>query len=81
MRGCTFFMLSAFLPLSLRWLRDDDVASLVYSRLPGALLLARNEAAGPAVAAGAVVLGVSYARRASAGDGPVPIRSRRIWAR
>ena len=78
--GLYLFTLLASCRYLLRWLRDDDLASLVYSAVAlGLCYLARNEAAGPAVAAGAVVLGVSYARRASTGVAAIPTRSRRIW--
>ncbi len=48
----------------LRWMRDDDLASLVYSAIAlGLCYITRNEAAGPAAAAGLAVLVVSSARR------------------
>jgi len=79
--GVYLFTLTATCRYLLRWLRDNDLASLVYAASAlGACYIARNEAAGPAVAAGAVVLGVSYARRSSTKSirAAVPRRTR-IW--
>jgi len=67
------FTLIATCRYLLRWLRNDDLPSLVYSATSlGLCYLIRNEAIAPALAAGVVVLGVSIARR---GDQ----RSGRIW--
>jgi hypothetical protein len=50
-----------------RWLVNDDLASLVYGATAlGFAYLARNEAVGPAVASGILVLGVSFFRAAGA---------------
>jgi hypothetical protein len=76
--GLYLFTLIATCRYLLRWLRDDDLASLVYSAVAlGLCYLARNEATGPAVAAGTVVLVVSYLRRPSSGGSKA--RSLRIW--
>lgn len=67
------FTLVATCRYLLRWLRDDDLTSLVYAGVSlGVCYLVRNEAAFPAVLAGVVVLVVGIIRR------PSP-RSRRIW--
>lgn len=71
--GLYLFTLVASCRYLLRWLRDDDLASLVYSATAlGVCYLARNEAVGAAMLAGVVVAGVGYARRTSS-------RSARIW--
>jgi hypothetical protein len=58
----------------LRWLRQDDLGSLVYAAISlGLCYLARNEAVAPAILAGPVVLAVGYLRHR-------PPRSSRVWA-
>jgi hypothetical protein len=65
--GLYLFTLLATCRYLLRWLRDDDLGSLVYAAVAlGLCYLARNEAVGPAFAAGFVVLGVGYVRRSRA---------------
>ncbi len=62
--GLYVFTLVASSRYLLRWLREDDLASLVYSGVAlGLCYLARNEAAVPAVLGGMVVIGVGYFRR------------------
>ena len=74
--GLYLFTLVATCRYLLRWFRDDDLASLVYAAIAlGLCYLARNEAAGPAVASGLAVVVVSFFRRSA-----VQPRSRRIWA-
>lgn len=76
--GLYLFTLLATCRYLLRWLRDDDVASLVYAGAAlGLCYLARNEAIGPAFVAGFVVLGVGYFRRSGAGN--TAPRSARVW--
>jgi hypothetical protein len=56
--GLYLFTLVASCRYLLRWLRDDDLASLVYSATAlGVCYLARNEAVGAAMLAGVVVAG------------------------
>jgi len=79
--GLYLFTLCATCRYLLRWLRDNDLASLVYAASAlGVCYIARNEAVGPAMAAGAVVLGVSFARRSASRSDRfgVPLRTR-IW--
>ncbi len=65
----------------LRWMRDDDLRSLVYAAVAlGLCYLTRNEAVGPAFLAGAVVLGVSFARRSTKSDGEPAQLSARLWS-
>ena len=67
------FTLVATCRYLLRWLRDDDLASLVYAGMSlGFCYLVRNEAAFAAVLAGVVVLIVGFIRRPSS-------RSTRMW--
>ncbi len=67
------FTLVATCGYLLRWLRDDDLASLVYAGVSlGFCYLVRNEASFPAALAGAVVLVVGFIRRQSP-------RSTRVW--
>jgi len=71
--GLYLFTLLASTRYLLRWLRDDDLASLVYAAVAmGLCYLARNEAVGPAVLAGMVVLGVGIVRRPN-------VKSGRLW--
>jgi hypothetical protein len=76
--GLYLFTLLATCRYLLRWLRQDDLASLVYAAVAlGLCYLARNEAVGPAFAAGVVVLAVGFVRRSRAGDHAA--RRSRIW--
>ena len=60
------FTLVATCRYLLRWLRNDDLASLVYAGISlGLCYLVRNEAAFPAMLAGVVVLVVGLIRRRS----------------
>ena len=79
--GLYLFTLLATCRYLLRWLRDGDLASLVYSATAiGLCYLARNEAVGPALAAGVVVLGVSYGRGSVTSlRRDLAPRSARIW--
>ena len=62
--GLYLFTLLATCRYLLRWMREDDLASLVYAATAlGCCYLARNEAVAPAILGAAVVLGVSYGRR------------------
>ncbi len=62
--GLYVFTLVATSRYLLRWIREDDLASLVYSGVAlGLCYLARNEAAVPAILGGMVVVGVGYFRR------------------
>ncbi len=71
--GLYLFTLLAACRYLLRWLRNDDLASLVYSAVAlGFCYLARNEAVGPAMLGGVLVIGVGYARRCGE-------RSARLW--
>lgn len=79
--GLYLFTLVATCRYLLRWMRDDDLASLVYSAIAlGLCYIARNEAVGPAFAAGAVVLAVSFGRRSASNSLRSSVaRSARIW--
>jgi hypothetical protein len=71
--GLYLFTIVATSRYLLRWLRDNDLTSLVYAAIAlGACYLARNEAVLPAFLAGLVVVIVGYCRRPSS-------RSERIW--
>ena len=71
--GLYLFTLVATSRYLLRWIRNDDLASLVYSATAlGLCYLARNEAVAPAFLAGLVVLGISMLRRQGSWR-------RRIW--
>jgi len=72
--GLYLFTLIATSRYLLRWLRHDDLHSLVYAASAlGLCYLARNEAVAPAVFAGALVFGVSYVRSSAVGF-------RRAWS-
>ena len=72
--GLYLFTLVATCRYLLRWLRTNDLHSLVYAAIAlGLCYLARNEAVGPALLAGVVVFGVAGARSSAKGV-------RRIWA-
>ena len=76
--GLYLFTLLATCRYLLRWLRQDDLASLVYSAVAlGLCYLARNEAVGPALAAGTVVMAVGFLRRARSAS-PATRRGR-VW--
>ena len=79
--GLYLFTLLATCRYLLRWIRDDDLPSLIYSAVAlGLCYLTRNEAVGPAFAAGAVVLGVSFGRRSHVRSSmAIGSRSSRIW--
>jgi hypothetical protein len=67
--GLYLFTLVATCRYLLRWLRDADLRTLVYAATAlGACYMARNEAVGPALAAGVVVFGASFARSRLPGD-------------
>jgi hypothetical protein len=71
--GLYLFTLVATARYLLRWLRDDDLTSLVYSATAlGLCYLARNEAALPAVFAGLTIIVVGYLRRSTS-------QRERIW--
>jgi len=71
--GLYLFTLVATARYLLRWMRDNDLGSLVYAAVAlGACYIVRNEAVLPAMAGGMAVLAISYARR----TGP---RRARIW--
>jgi len=71
--GLYLFTLIATSRYLLRWLRDNDLTSLVYAAIAlGACYLARNEAVLPAVLGGLTVLIVGYFRRSAS-------RQERIW--
>jgi hypothetical protein len=68
------FTLVATCRYLLRWLRDNDLASLVYAGTAlGLCYLVRNEASFPAVLAGLVVLVVTFVRSSHPG-------ASRVWA-
>jgi hypothetical protein len=72
--GLYLFTLLATCRYLLRWLRDNQLSSLVYAAVAlGLCYIVRNEAIGPAVLGGVVVLGVGLARNVGSG------RSR-MWA-
>jgi hypothetical protein len=72
--GLYLFTMVASCRYLLRWLRDNDLASLVYAGVSlGLCYLVRNEAAGAAMFAGAAVLVVAFFRNTATN------RSRRIW--
>ena len=72
--GLYLFTLLATCRYLLRWLRTNDLHSLVYAATAlGLCYLTRNEAAAPAVLAGIVVFAVASARSSAVGV-------RRIWA-
>ena len=79
--GLYLFTLLATCRYLLRWIRDDDLPSLIYSAVAlGLCYLTRNEAVGPAFAAGAVVLGVQLGRRSHVRSSmAIGSRSSRIW--
>ena len=71
--GLYLFTLVASSCYLLRWMRDDDLASLVYSASAlGICYLVRNEAVGAAFLGGLLVLGVGFAR-ATATKGPAGV--------
>jgi hypothetical protein len=71
--GLYLFTLVATGRYLLRWLRNDDLTSLVYSATAlGLCYLARNEAALPAVGAGVTIVAVGYFRRSNS-------RKERLW--
>ncbi|MDP9073845.1 MAG: hypothetical protein M3N98_06635 [Actinomycetota bacterium] len=80
--GLYLFTLLATCRYLLRWMRDDDLGSLVYAAIAlGVCYIVRNEAVGPALIGGAAVLGVSFARRSSSLFLRTSIRrSARLWA-
>jgi len=72
--GLYLFTLLATCRYLLRWLRTNDLHSLVYAAVAlGLCYLDRNEAVGPTVLAGVLVLGVACARSSATGG-------RRFWA-
>jgi hypothetical protein len=75
--GIYLFTLVATCRYLLRWIRQDDLPSLVYAAVAlGWCYLARNEAAFAAVLSGAVVVIVGYVRQWQSNSSP---RSRRVW--
>jgi hypothetical protein len=72
--GLYLFSLIATCRYLLRWLRCNDLHSLVYAAIAlGLCYLNRNEAVAPAVLAGVVVLGVAATRSSAVGP-------RKLWA-
>ncbi len=62
--GLYLFTLLATGRYLLRWIRDNDLTSLTYAAIAlGCCYIVRNEAVGPAVLGGAVVVGIGYLRR------------------
>jgi hypothetical protein len=68
--GLYLFTLLASCRYFLRWLRRNDLTSLVYSAIALAFCyLVRNEAVGPAFLGGLVVIGIGWKRRSDLQEG------------
>jgi hypothetical protein len=70
--GLYLFTLLATCRYLMRWIRANDLTSLTYAAIAlGCCYIVRNEAVGPAVLGGVVVIGIGYLRRSDLKSGRV----------